>query len=521
MSLGLADVPWECPICFEQQVGRGWCCPAQHRFCAECMRHHVNAVAFPRCPQVDCGYDLCERDLASLNVDSQRIVAFQSAKLQCAVDTCAFQGEVLVRCPNEACTNAFVQQGKQRRRYACPCGTQPFCTACLQPYHFHAPCGRVQPLREHWLAWISGGREDYQGRARIATESDRRNGPIRDAMARHSELEFDEQWKAENCRLCPACSRPVSKIAGCDSMVCGQSAHGGDQQPGCGHRFNFASAERYAARVERLELPAMSTEQLRLRGRSAFHAFTACSICKSSSSGGSIRGPRFRCIHCEAFDVCIECEPALAYHHDPSHVFEIMFESDVRWVQLPTGTRVRIVRCGDELPRCLTSRGAYQQLEGLYGTVSGLRRPPLQSYLVELEDVAVRGVVALCIEHLEPVLASQDEAQELLARSVPGMDVEEVATLAVQFPETPHREVALRTSARAMSKHVDEHGRTCRCDECQGHRLALLEPLHCGRAAPEEAPTKSWREYAGRGSGADGYEFGDLTRGLIGMVWRR
>lgn len=206
-------------------------------------------------------------------------------------------------------------------------------------------------------------------------------------------------------------------------MVCGRSYHGGDDQPGCGHNFDWGSAQPYRVQIARRELPPMCREHLGVRGRDVFHPFVRCSLCGSAAEG--IAGLRFRCIHCPSFDVCSNCEPKLGDLHDPQHVFEIMFESGCDWDSVghfPAGTRVRIVRHGDRLPKSLT-RCAASELEGLCGKVQGKRRGPLAGYKVELD--LGQGVVELASEHLEPLLASCTEAAALLAKMV---DPEEEVT---------------------------------------------------------------------------------------------
>ncbi|CAF4753128.1 unnamed protein product, partial [Rotaria sp. Silwood2] len=72
-------------------------------------------------------------------------------------------------------------------------------------------------------------------------------GRNNDLRRRYEELMNDEKYKADNCRLCPSCKRVVQRLEGCDSMICGQDAHGGNVQSGCGAKFNWAQAKQYAA----------------------------------------------------------------------------------------------------------------------------------------------------------------------------------------------------------------------------------------------------------------------------------
>merc|ERR1719313_555425 len=219
------------------------------------MQHHVDAVPFPKCPDVGCGYELCEDDLRSLAVDPTRLEAFQNNQLRNAVDGMAArttadsleEREVLIRCQDHECPNAVLMVlGTSATRFACSCGAPPFCTHCKQsPYHYHAACSEVQTLRQRWLLWLSMGREKRAGLERAVAEAEQQQAAalrqveaMKIVVQRHKELESDEIWKARNCRRCPFCSRPVQKIEGCDSMLCGQDAHGGNAQPGCGLRFN-------------------------------------------------------------------------------------------------------------------------------------------------------------------------------------------------------------------------------------------------------------------------------------------
>jgi hypothetical protein len=83
--------------------------------------------------------------------------------------------------------------------------------------------------------------EDYN---RQKNENENRN---RDLRRRYEELMNDEQYKTQSCRLCPSCKRVVQRLEGCDTMICGRDAHGGNVQSGCGTKFNWAQAQPYTA----------------------------------------------------------------------------------------------------------------------------------------------------------------------------------------------------------------------------------------------------------------------------------
>merc|ERR1740121_1043426 len=267
-------------------------------------------------------------------------------------------------------------------------------------------------------------------------------------MARHAELASDEEWKAANCRLCPRCRSAVEKINGCNTIICGQNAHGGNRQPGCGHRFNWKDAKPYKARADgapRLSAAAQPALARRgaVSGRGVRHLFAECGLC--GSGGKCILGPRFRCIHCQNFSVCMKCETRLAEEHEEGHVFQIMFEDEVDWsktgVVLPKGTRARIRRrasylaapaavgaAGDAMeedgggggggqPGASSASGQGRKRRadnsaGLEGVIKGQKRG---KYMLELPDGA--GTRHVAAEHLQPLL-TQRQAEQLLVTGI-------------------------------------------------------------------------------------------------------
>lgn len=104
-----------------------------------------------------------------------------------------------------------------------------------------------------------------------------------------------------------------------------------------------------------------------------------------------------------------------------------MFESSFVWASLPEGTRVRVIRCGDELPWNVPNgagnglNGAGDGLEGAVGTI--VARPGEGAYSVELQAAtAGEGAVVLrpppqlfAHRFVQPVLTSRGEAEALIA----------------------------------------------------------------------------------------------------------
>jgi hypothetical protein len=138
-------------------------------------------------------------------------------------------------------------------------------------------------------------------------------------------LQADEQYKAQRCRRCPSCNRVVEKIDGCDAMLCGRNYHGGDQQQGCGARFNWTQARAYDPDTGRR--PDMPSFEQAAPEEAAQHRHmvgpdvpVCCDECSEP-----IVGPRAECVHCASHERCIRChfEP-----HPQNHVFRLHMGGD-------------------------------------------------------------------------------------------------------------------------------------------------------------------------------------------------
>jgi len=406
----------QCSICFETQQKEGWKCPEGHQFCKVCMRQHVKALAFPRCPEVKCSFELDAADLRLLKVSRQRIEAFEHSKLQSAIEILgsdkgngAVEDKVL-HCHREGCSNVvLVPQDGCRECFSCPCGAPSMCTNCGDvPYHYHAGCMQMNGLRRRWLDWVSESRKNRKKHAEALAA-------LQERCQQDKDLRMDEIWKSIHCRLCPNCHRVVEKIDGCNAMKCGENYHGGGKQSGCGASFDWDNALPYTMQQAKLATKFNVTPEEVSCGKGIFHPGVECKSCKEP-----ILGPRLRCIHCESFDVCACCEPSLD-NHDLSHVFEILYKSSFDWteVPLPIGLPVRIVRSGTKAPPIWFGN----RFEGRIGDIVGFVDDPSKSDSVYQSasptyKVSIRGHKGsnpeLPAEHVLPLFRSRWDAKCLL-----------------------------------------------------------------------------------------------------------
>lgn len=326
-----------CPICFDE-IGEGdvFTLACGHVFCSGCMAGHCAVVAFPICPDLECDYRFVGEEIGRAG-GSERLQVFCDMQLQQAVGQLADR----VVCPNPNCQNVVLCEPGVPTHVVCECGWPPFCSCCRQLYHGQRSCSEVGALREHWAQWVTEGRQQYHGRDQMATVAleDQRKA-IQDNLRSQHDLERDEQYKADQCRCCPHCSRTVQKLEGCDSMKCGTDAHGGNRQNSCGSMFSWSKAPRYTPRVEQRPVQPLDFNKIRVEGRGLRHFMVMCDGCRTMH----IRGPRLHCIHCPEFNVCVDCDFQSSVVHDKDHVFEVLFTpQSAHNLDLPDGTEVELV----------------------------------------------------------------------------------------------------------------------------------------------------------------------------------
>jgi len=359
---GAADSdPTHCPACLHAfPPGEILSLGCAHGFCRGCMQTFIEQCApLPLCPTGSCRATVSEEVVEAV-MGSAGVEAFRNAMLERALQE--MPGRVV--CPNPACGAVVSCEGDERQRVSCACGYPSFCSRCRQQYHYHSDCSVVQSLREQWAAWLNSGLEQYMGlQAGFDKFLRQRTAALEIASQRHQELADDELYKAKHCRLCPNCYRPVERVDGCSSMICGDNYHGGAQQSGCGKNFSWTLALPYKAVVEERSLPHMDVGGASLCGAGCRHLFTRCALCENM-----IRGPRLRCIHCESFDLCLRC--VAGSPHPKEHVFEVLYAPvDPPVEDMPRGTKVSVfglVGAGAVLNGCNAEVWRYSSVSRLY-----------------------------------------------------------------------------------------------------------------------------------------------------------
>lgn len=387
-----------CAICFERVLAERRFvvpCGSLHSFCCDCVRQHVLTVAHPRCPAVGCLYMLTEPDVLLACGAGPRLEEFRAVQLASAV--AALGGAVC--CPSSTCSNVVICDPDQRSLVACPCGLRPFCSKCRQPYHYHADCEAIEPLRQQWLQWILQGLSAYTGSSAVDSNAAKRHAAaLEKAAQQHAVLVADEAYKAKRCRHCPKCFRVIEMLERrCGNFRCGRDADGGNDQDGCGHSFRWDDAPMYRARAQgQLALPALGPESARLRFAMARHFFVTCSVCNVD-----IVGPRLRCIHCCTFDACATCSGHLGKLHPQDHVFQVILQPlESINLDLPPGTAVGLF-------------GLDGPWAGLNGASAKVVRFSLDLLSYDL-DLPFATVPPLHMQHVQPLAVDTYAAQEVL-----------------------------------------------------------------------------------------------------------
>ncbi|CAM2721844.1 unnamed protein product [Rotaria socialis] len=323
----------DCDICMEARPYDDiyvFDCADSHKSCYSCYYQSCQAKMsngeILTC--AICTNPLRDGELNQLRISKEELKKILEYQMRKTFDAYSNRTRGIVKCPNQECSwIAEAEDPNERFRVVCPPCNKEFCSLCNQQYHYRTTCDQLPQITQRWFFWCQTERNRYltmraeQDTAYAAqladfnrknTENENRN---RDLRRRYEELMHDEKYKQENCRLCPSCKRVVQRLEGCDSMICGQDAHGGNVQSGCGAKFNWAQAQQYAAaatnqpRQTIVDLPKPENPVVH-------HDGVKCDHCQND-----VIGIRFDCVHCPSLTFCEKCEQQLTLDHSTENQF--------------------------------------------------------------------------------------------------------------------------------------------------------------------------------------------------------
>jgi len=303
-------------------------CPSAHRFCRDCMQAQLENDLKEKRPSF-CSAPGCKHQLTEIEV--QQLFG-KNSKEMIDYDEVLLKKELaklpVVGCPTPGCKN-FVEitDPNVPTKCTCACGAT-FCSMCRKNYHYRTTCQESVALEGDWMRWNLTGRNSYRKQLdldskriqdfenegkRVATRNE-------ELKLRYQELLQDETWKEQNCHGCPHCGRPIQKLDGCDSMICGSDYHGGNVQNGCGQRFAWSTTKPYKSSG----IQGPTEEHFKAAKPLPVSKFNHGDWLTCDSCNKNIVGLRFMCIHCASYNLCEECE----YKVDHKHVFKVMGDQE-------------------------------------------------------------------------------------------------------------------------------------------------------------------------------------------------
>jgi hypothetical protein len=326
----------ECPICLSDVPINDifvLSCVDNHKVCYECLLQHsllkLEQNAALTCPSGNCNEIIHINELRSLPFPPHIVKKLVEKYERQLFNVFVQNTNGAIRCPNGECNWVGMVDVKDRLNIKCGrCGTQ-FCTICRGKSHYRVECNEIPVLMQQWMTWCNVGRDalqrekeklnqDFEKYNQAKADNEKRNEELK---RNFEQLQQDEGYKEANCRKCPGCSRIVQKLAGCDLMVCGVNYHGGDQQNGCGQRFNWNNAQPYVSQLQNQpELEKLALDAPKKAGNFQHYPYKCdgCSV--------DIIGIRFECIYCGSVNFCENCEGEQTLNHPNGHIFKLIME---------------------------------------------------------------------------------------------------------------------------------------------------------------------------------------------------
>eukprot|EP00940_MAST-03C_sp_MAST-3C-sp2_P001951 g1951.t1 len=335
----------DCPFCMSAKNTCFLFCdiderspPVIHRNgCADCFRESIRSQITSG--KIQCcehvGAKRCDTiipDFVIESVFSPRSNEVQAIRKHQTLRLLASQKDV-VQCPGpDCCERIAIGNPGRKEIVTCPTCTTSFCTMCKELPHYHGTtCSGAKQISAAWARWIVEDRTDFY--RKIGMKVGRANDQARREAQHIRNSEALDMTLLTRCRHCPNCNRIVNKYDGCDRVICGRDCDTDtNHQHGCGHHFAFSEATPYVpTATKRAEFKPMRAEDLLkphiIATIDGEDIPLKCSNCKDT-----IKGPRFQCIHCQCFDMCMKCEKQLVdasdgsrRFHSAKHAFKVIY----------------------------------------------------------------------------------------------------------------------------------------------------------------------------------------------------
>eukprot|EP00672_Neobodo_designis_P025298 CAMPEP_0174829144 /NCGR_PEP_ID=MMETSP1114-20130205/1761_1 /TAXON_ID=312471 /ORGANISM="Neobodo designis, Strain CCAP 1951/1" /LENGTH=410 /DNA_ID=CAMNT_0016062887 /DNA_START=85 /DNA_END=1317 /DNA_ORIENTATION=+ len=305
------EVMVECCVCGLEMASSAtqlWCPAAAHAYCGDCAAMMIQAACDSQTP-VTCAFCTDAEDkrtqfddasaLRSLALPAGLVTRYMAVVRQTAL---VAAGGCVAACPSGCGFQIEVEPPVVASAVRClTCNAEEFCTRCgAQPFHFGLSCAEYTEARANMkvLLAVAAHRPDQADREWV--------------KLKHAE----EAVARLDVRCCPSCGAAITRISGCNYMVCGRDSEAaeGSRRGGCGTGFDWSTAPRYQPRI-----PPRPSDSVPFDPRGD-HPGTSCACCGQTP----IQGTRFQCVNCPSGQsTCSRCFEKFWFpvHANGQHVF--------------------------------------------------------------------------------------------------------------------------------------------------------------------------------------------------------
>ncbi|XP_076232675.1 E3 ubiquitin-protein ligase RNF14-like isoform X2 [Calliopsis andreniformis] len=203
----------QCIICFEEYSGRD-CIKLQnckHIYCKGCIQEYVsikiseNCVNDIICPSINCNSSIAIYQVKKLCPNLYP--KYENSLLKVALST---MKDIIV-CPRIVCQYPFIKHTNGPLGICDNCD-YVFCCHCYKAYHGVIPCTMTTCDTKKLVQEYMNGNK-YQ---RKLLEEKYGRKEVRKVIEKH----MTNEYLKKNAKPCPNCQTMITKISGCNKMIC-------------------------------------------------------------------------------------------------------------------------------------------------------------------------------------------------------------------------------------------------------------------------------------------------------------